>query len=158
MSESLAKITVSLPDNTSREYNKGVTPYEVALDIGEGLAKAALAAEVDGKLVDLSVPIEDDVSCKLLTARDEESLDLIRHDTAHVLAEAAKELWPGIQVTIGPVIQDGFYYDFARETPFTPEDLIALEARMREIVDRDEQITREVWGRQDELEFFSSIV
>ena len=142
MSDSLAKITVSLPDNTSREYNKGVTPYEVALDIGEGLAKASLAAEVNGTLVDLSIPIEADVSCRLLTARDDESLDLIRHDTAHVLAEAAKELWPDIQVTIGPVIKDGFYYDFAREAPFTPEDLGALEDRMREIVDRDEPITR----------------
>ena len=157
MSDSLAKITVSLPDNTSREYNKGVTPYEVALDIGEGLAKASLAAEVNGTLVDLSIPIEADVSCKLLTVRDDESLDLIRHDTAHVLAEAAKELWPDIQVTIGPVIKDGFYYDFAREAPFTPEDLVALEDRMREIVDRDEPITREVWGRQEALEFFASI-
>ena len=157
MSDSLAKITVSLPDNTSREYNKGVTPYEVALDIGEGLAKASLAAEVNGTLVDLSIPIEADVSCKLLTGRDEESLDLIRHDAAHVLAEAAKELWPDIQVTIGPVIKDCFYYDFAREAPFTPEDLVALEDRMREIVDRDEPITREVWGRQEALEFFASI-
>ena len=99
MSEDSKKITVSLPDNSSREYEKGVTAFEVALDIGEGLAKAALAAMLDGKLVDLSVPIEADASCKLLTARDEESLALIRHDAAHVLAEAAKELWPDVQVT-----------------------------------------------------------
>ena len=157
MSEDSKKITVSLPDNSSREYEKGVTGFEVALDIGEGLAKAALAAMLDGKLVDLSVPIEADASCKLLTARDEESLALIRHDAAHVLAEAAKELWPDIQVTIGPVIENGFYYDFARADPFTPEDLVTLEQRMRDIVGRDEPITREVWTREEARDFFSSI-
>ena len=157
MSEDSKKITVSLPDNSSREYEKGVTAFEVALDIGEGLAKAALAAMLDGKLVDLSVPIEADASCKLLTARDEESLAVIRHDAAHVLAEAAKELWPDVQVTIGPVIENGFYYDFARADPFTPEDLITLEQRMRDIVGRDEPITREVWSREEAQDFFSSI-
>ena len=157
MSEDSKKINVSLPDNSSREYEKGVTAFEVALDIGEGLAKAALAAILDGKLVDLSVPIEADASCKLLTARDEESLALIRHDAAHVLAEAAKELWPDIQVTIGPVIENGFYYDFARADPFTPEDLVTLEQRMRDIVGRDEPITREVWTREEARDFFSSI-
>ena len=157
MPEDSKKITVSLPDNSSREYEKGVTAFEVALDIGEGLAKAALAAMLDGKLVDLSVPIEADASCKLLTARDEESLAVIRHDAAHVLAEAAKELWPDVQVTIGPVIENGFYYDFARADPFTPEDLITLEQRMRDIVGRDEPITREVWSREEAQDFFSSI-
>ena len=157
MPEDSKKITVILPDNTSREYEKGITAFEVALDIGEGLAKAALAAMLDGKLVDLSAPIEADSACKLLTARDEESLELIRHDAAHVLAEAAKELWPDIQVTIGPVIENGFYYDFARVDPFTPEDLIALEQRMREIVHRNEPITREIWSRGEALDFFSSI-
>jgi threonyl-tRNA synthetase len=157
VSEDSKKINVSLPDNSSREYEKGVTAFEVALDIGEGLAKAALAAILDGKLVDLSVPIEADASCKLLTARDEESLALIRHDAAHVLAEAAKELWPDIQVTIGPVIENGFYYDFARADPFTPEDLVTLEQRMRDIVGRDEPITREVWTREEARDFFSSI-
>ena len=157
MSEDSKKINVSLPDNSSREYEKGVTAFEVALDIGEGLAKAALATILDGKLVDLSVPIEADASCKLLTARDEESLALIRHDAAHVLAEAAKELWPDIQVTIGPVIENGFYYDFARADPFTPEDLVTLEQRMRDIVGRDEPITREVWTREEARDFFSSI-
>jgi len=148
---------VSLPDSSSREYEKGVTAFEVARDIGEGLAKAALAAMLDGKVVDLSAPIEADAACKLLTARDEESLELIRHDAAHVLAEAAKELWPDVQVTIGPVIENGFYYDFARADPFTPEDLIALEQQMRDIVRRDEPITREVWSREEAQDFFSSI-
>jgi len=155
--EDSKKITVSLPDSSSREYEKGVTAFEVARDIGEGLAKAALAAMLDGKVVDLSAPIEADAACKLLTARDEESLELIRHDAAHVLAEAAKELWPDVQVTIGPVIENGFYYDFARADPFTPEDLIALEQQMRDIVRRDEPITREVWSREEAQDFFSSI-
>ena len=157
MPEDSKKITVSLPDSSSREYEKGVTAFEVARDIGEGLAKAALAAMLDGKVVDLSAPIEADAACKLLTARDEESLELIRHDAAHVLAEAAKELWPDVQVTIGPVIENGFYYDFARADPFTPEDLIALEQQMRDIVRRDEPITREVWSREEAQDFFSSI-
>jgi threonyl-tRNA synthetase len=157
VSEASKRITVTLPDNTSREYEQGVTAFDVAFDVGEGLAKAALAATVNGKVVDLSTCIEADAACKLLTVRDEESLELIRHDAAHVLAEAAKELWADIQVTIGPVIENGFYYDFARAEPFTPEDLVALEDRMREIVRRDEPITREVWGREEARDYFLGI-
>ncbi len=147
-------ITLTLPDGSTRALPQPATGADVAAAIGPGLAKAALAIRVDGELRDLSREIESDAAVAIVTARDGEGLDLIRHDAAHVLAEAAKELWPDIQVTIGPVIEDGFYYDFSRATPFTPDDLEAMETRMREIVDRDEPITREVWDRHDAIAFF----
>jgi threonyl-tRNA synthetase len=134
-----------------------VSGAEVAADIGPGLAKAALAVRIDGELSDLSLPIARDATLSIVTAKDAEALELIRHDAAHVLAEAAKELWPDIQVTIGPVIADGFYYDFSRKEPFTPDDVEAMEQRMREIVDRDEPITREVWDREDAIRYFTDI-
>ena len=151
------EISVSLPDGTIRNYEIGITAGEVAADIGVGLAKAALAARINNSLVDLSTRIEDDSILRVITGKSDEALDLLRHDAAHVLAEAAKELWPSIQVTIGPVIENGFYYDFSREKPFTPDELGRLEERMHEIVSRDEKITREVWERQQATEFFLSI-
>ena len=150
-------VAITLPDGSIREYDGPVTAEAVAADIGPGLAKDALVARIDGKLVDLRLSIERDAAIEIVTRKADEALEILRHDCAHILAEAAKELWPDLQVTIGPAIEDGFYYDFARETPFTPGDLDALEARMREIVDRDEEITRMVWDRDEAVAFFKSI-
>ena len=150
-------VALTLPDGSVRRFEAPVTGATLAADIGPGLAKAALVVKVDGALRDLSRAIESDARIEIVTAKSPEALELLRHDCAHVLAEAAKELYPDIQVTIGPAIEDGFYYDFSRKTPFTPDDLERLEARMREIVDRDEPITREVWARQDAINYFQSI-
>jgi threonyl-tRNA synthetase len=150
-------VAITLPDGSVRSYDGATSAAEVAADIGPGLAKAALFARVDGALWDLTRPIESDTELAIVTAKDDEVLELIRHDTAHVMAEAVKELWPGVQVTIGPAIEDGFYYDFARNEPFTPDDLEVIETRMREIVARDEAITREVWEREKAIEYFKSI-
>ena len=145
---------ITLPDGSKRQFDQPVTAYDVAADIGPGLAKAALAARMNGDLIDLSRIIEDDVSLALVTAKDDDALALIRHDCAHVLAEAVLELYPETQVTIGPSIENGFYYDFYRETPFSEQDLAAIETRMHEIVDRDEAITREVWTRDEAIAFY----
>ena len=145
---------ITLPDGSKRQFDQPVTAYEVAADIGAGLAKAALAARMNGDLIDLSRVIEDDVSLALVTAKDDDALALIRHDCAHVLAEAVLELYPETQVTIGPSIENGFYYDFYRETPFSEQDLAVIETRMHEIVDRDEAITREVWTRDEAIAFY----
>ena len=134
-----------------------MTGADIAADIGPGLAKAALAIRVDGVLGDLAAAIESDAEVAIVTARDGDALELIRHDASHVMAEAVQELYPGTQVTIGPAIENGFYYDFARDEPFTPDDLAKIEARMREIVDRDEAIVREVWDRNEAIEHFKSI-
>ena len=152
------KITITLPDGSAHAHAAGVTPAEIAADIGPGLAKAALAARVNGDLWDIKRAIEADAEVALITARDEaDALELIRHDAAHVMAQAVQELYPGTQVTIGPTIEDGFYYDFARDEPFTLDDLPAIEERMREIVGRDEAITREVWDRDEAIAYFKSI-
>lgn len=152
------KITITLPDGSAHAHAAGVTPAEIAADIGPGLAKAALAARVNGDLWDLKRAIEADAEVALITARDEaDALELIRHDAAHVMAQAVQELYPGTQVTIGPTIEDGFYYDFARDEPFTLDDLPAIEERMREIVGRDEAIMREVWDRDEAIAYFKSI-
>ena len=150
-------LAITLPDGSVRHYDGPVSGAQIAADIGPALAKAALALRLDGEIKDLSAVIERDATVAIITARDEDSLELIRHDAAHVMAEAVKELYPETQVTIGPAIPDGFYYDFARETPFTPEDLELIEARMREIVARDEPITREVWQRADAVRHFESL-
>jgi threonyl-tRNA synthetase len=150
-------VAITLPDGSVRRYDSPVSGLKLAADIGPGLARAALVLRVDGKLLDLSRPIERDAKVEIVTAKDSAALEILRHDCAHVLAEAAKELYPDIQVTIGPAIEDGFYYDFARATPFTPDDLVRLEERMREIVDRDEPITRDVWDRGRAIEFFKGI-
>ena len=152
-------VALTLPDGQVRQYDAALSGAEVAADIGPGLAKAALAIRVNGDLWDLSRDLAEDADIAIVTVKDEDSLvlDLLRHDAAHVLAEAAKELYPDIQVTIGPAIADGFYYDFARDEPFTPEDLEAIEARMHEIIDRNEEVTREVWDRDAAIELFKSI-
>jgi len=148
---------VTLPDGSQRSYDHPVTIAEIAADIGPGLARAMLAGKVDGKLVDADYLIDRDAEVAIVTDRDEEALELIRHDAAHVMAQAVQELYPGTQVTIGPAIEDGFYYDFARKEPFTPEDLKKIEDRMREIVGRDLPIKREVWDREEAKRIFEEL-
>ena len=146
--------TVTLPDGSTRSYDAPVTPAAVAADIGPGLAKAAMLAVVDGVEWDLTREIGSDSSLALITAKDDAILATIRHDAAHVMAEAVLELYPETQVTIGPSIENGFYYDFHRETPFSEDDLAAIEARMHDIVDRDEEIIRNVWTRDEAVAFY----
>jgi len=148
-------VAITLPDGSERKFDGPVTGAALAADIGPGLAKAALAVRVNGEMKDLSVAIEADAEVSVITRKDEDALDLLRHDCAHVMAEAVQELFPDTQVTIGPNIENGFFYDFARETPFVPEDLEKIEARMHEIVKRDEEITREVWDRAEAVKFFN---
>ncbi len=145
---------ITLPDGSIRRFDGPVTGTALAAAIGPGLARAALAMKVDGALVDLARPIETDASVVFVTRRDPDALEMIRHDTAHVLAEAVQALYPGTQVTIGPSIEHGFYYDFARNEPFTPEDFPAIEAKMREIVGRNAPFEREVWEREAAIDFF----
>ena len=145
---------IRLPDGSERVFDHPVTVAQVAASIGPGLAKAALAGTVNGTLVDTSYTIENDASLAIVTEKDEEGLDMIRHSTAHLLAYAVKELFPTAQVTIGPVIEDGFYYDFSYERPFTPEDLEAIEKKMTELARLDEVVTREEWVRDDAVQFF----
>ncbi len=147
---------ITLPDGSIRRFEAAVTGTEIAAAIGPGLAKAALAMKVDGHTADLSRRIETDSSVVFITRRDPDALALIRHDTAHVLAEAVQSLFPGTQVTIGPAIENGFYYDFARNEPFRPEDFPAIEARMREIVAGRAKFVREEWDRADAIAFFEA--
>lgn len=147
-------IHITLPDGSRREYPAPLTVAEVAASIGAGLAKAALAGKVDGKVVDTSHRIDRDAQVSILTAKDPEGLEVIRHSTAHLLAYAVKELYPDAQVTIGPVIENGFYYDFAYKRPFTPEDLAAIEKRMAELAARDEPVTRRVLPRDEAVQHF----
>ena len=135
---------IRLPDGSERRYEHSVTAREVAESIGPRLSRAALAARVNGKLVDLSSPIETSGELAIITEKDPEGLEIIRHSSAHLLAHAVKELFPDAQVTIGPVIEDGFYYDFSYKRPFTPEDLAAIEKRMGEISSRDLKVERKV--------------
>ena len=152
-----APIHITLPDGKTMEFKTGVTGAEIAASIGPGLAKAALVLEVDGQQWDLFRPIERDAKIRIITRKDPEALELIRHDAAHVLAMAVQELFPGTQVTIGPAIDDGFYYDFARNEPFTPEDLPKIEAKMHEIVKADLPTRREVWPRDKAIQHFKDI-
>jgi threonyl-tRNA synthetase len=145
---------ITLPDGSQRSYDQPVTPATIAADIGPGLAKAALLAVVDDAEWDLTRPIENDARLSLVTAKDEQALALLRHDCAHVMAEAVLELFPETQVTIGPAIENGFYYDFHRETAFSEDDLASIEKRMHEIVDRDEPIIRNVWTRDEAVAFY----
>jgi len=145
---------ITLPDGSQRSYDQPVTPATIAADIGPGLAKAALLAVVDDAEWDLTRPIENDARLSLVTAKDEQALALLRHDCAHVMAEAVLELFPETQVTIGPAIENGFYYDFHRETAFSEDDLATIEKRMHEIVDRDESIIRNVWTRDEAVAFY----
>ena len=149
-------ITVTLPDASRREYEAGVTVADVAQSIGAGLAKAALCGKVDGKLVDLSYKLEKDASVAIVTAKDPEGLELLRHSTAHLMAQAVKELYPTAEVTIGPAIENGFYYDFKYERPFTPEDLTAIEARMHELAKKDIPVERFVMDRDEAVKYLKS--
>jgi len=148
---------ITLPDGKQRPYPQPISVAEIAADIGPGLAKAALAGRVDGKLVDTSYTIADDARLAIVTERDPEGLDIIRHSTAHLLAMAVQELFPGAQVTIGPVIEDGFYYDFAYERAFTPEDLAKIEQRMQEIAERDLAVHRVVLSRDEAVSIFDAM-
>ncbi|QYY32843.1 MULTISPECIES: threonine--tRNA ligase [Cupriavidus] len=150
-------IAITLPDGSRREFPGPVTVAEVAQSIGTGLAKAALAGKVDGNLVDTSYSIDRDVALAIITDKDADGVDVIRHSTAHLLAYAVKELYPDAQVTIGPVIENGFYYDFAYKRPFTPEDLAAIEKKMTELSRKDEKVTREVWNRDEAVALFESM-
>ena len=145
---------ITLPDGKKINFEKSISGFEVAEKISKSLSKQALLISVDGELKDLNHSIYKDSSIKIFTSKDKEGLETIRHDTAHILAMAVQELFPGTQVTIGPVIEDGFYYDFARKEPFTTEDLEKIENKMKEIVDRDEKTYREVWKRNDAIEHF----
>lgn len=145
---------ITLPDATQRTVASATTAYQVAEQIGPGLAKAAIAAEIDGRLVDLSHPITKDIRLRILTARDPETLGIIRHSTAHLLAHAVKQLFPTAQVTIGPVIENGFYYDFALSHTFTPDDLLKIEKRMFELVKQDLPIQRSTMQREEAIKFF----
>ncbi|HET7649085.1 MAG TPA: TGS domain-containing protein, partial [Gammaproteobacteria bacterium] len=150
----MSNITITLPDGSQKQFDHPVTVAEVAASIGPGLAKAALAGKVDGKEVDTSFRIEHDARLSIITDRDPDGLEVIRHSTAHLLAQAVKQLFPDAQVTIGPVIEDGFYYDFAYKRPFTTEDLAAIEKRMEELAAKDETVTRSVMPRDAAVKFF----
>lgn len=148
---------ITLPDGSQRSFDTPVSVHDVAADIGAGLAKATLAGKVDDQLVDASFVIDNDVTLSIITNKSDEALELIRHDAAHVMAQAVQELFPGTQVTIGPAIENGFYYDFARDTPFTEADLEVIEQRMKEIVKRDLPIEREVLSRDEAIKTFAAL-
>ncbi|GLI24155.1 threonyl-tRNA synthetase [Xanthobacter flavus] len=149
-------ISLTFPDGAKRDYAEGTSGADIAAAISKSLAKKAVAVTLDGELADLSQPITRDAKLEIVTRDDPRALELIRHDCSHVMAEAVQELWPGTQVTIGPVIENGFYYDFARNAPFTSEDLPVIEAKMREIIARDRPFTREVWTREEAKRVFAA--
>ncbi|HUH86152.1 MAG TPA: threonine--tRNA ligase, partial [Stellaceae bacterium] len=153
----MSAVTITLPDGKAKSFARPVSGADIAAAIGPGLAKAALAIKVDGRVKDLAAPIEHDAKIAIVTRESPEALELLRHDAAHVLAEAVKELYPETQVTFGPATDTGFYYDFARDQPFTPEDLEKIEKRMHEIVDRNETITRAEWDRDRAVDFFKRL-
>ncbi|MBT5648140.1 MAG: TGS domain-containing protein, partial [Rhodospirillaceae bacterium] len=134
----MSNVAITLPDGSVKQFDGPVTGAELAAAIGPGLAKAALAIKIEGEVLDLSRSIDVDSTVEIITRKSDDALDLIRHDTAHVMAEAVQALYPGTQVTIGPSIENGFYYDFARDEPFTPDDLEKIEAKMMEIIKRDD--------------------
>jgi len=154
----MAQISLTFPDGNSRSYEAGITPAEVAADISTSLAKKAISATIDGKHWDLQWPVDADASIAINTLKDSdaEALELIRHDCAHIMARAVQEIWPNVKVTIGPVIENGWYYDFDREEPFTPEDLGAIEKKMKEIINRRDPVTTEVWERERAVEFYKA--
>lgn len=153
----MSNVAITLPDGSVKQFDGPVTGAELAAAIGPGLAKAALAIKIDGEVLDLSRSIDVDNAVEIVTRRSDDALDLIRHDTAHVMAEAVQALYPGTQVTIGPSIENGFYYDFAREEPFTPDDLEKIEAKMMEIIKRDDAFVREEWNRDDAVRHFTDL-
>src|SRR5688572_19458929 len=145
---------ITLPDGSQRSYPKPLSIHEIATDIGPGLAKAALAGEVDGKLVDTSYKVERDAKVSIITGKQEQGLEVIRHSTAHLLAQAVKQLFPEAQVTIGPVIEDGFFYDFAFNRSLTPEDLEKIEAKMQELASANFKVERQLMPRDQAVKFF----
>ena len=147
-------ITITMPDNSTREYAAGTTGMDIANDISKSLAKASIAIKLNGEISDLSLPIEQDTSIAIIKRDDDDALEMIRHDAAHVMAEAVQNLFPGTQVTIGPSIENGFYYDFARNEPFSTEDLPAIEKEMRKIIERGDAFEREVWDRDEAIKYF----
>ncbi|MEQ8805618.1 MAG: TGS domain-containing protein, partial [Rhodospirillales bacterium] len=150
-------VAITLPDGSVRQFDGPVTGLDVAANIGPGLAKAALAVRVDGVMKDLEATNETEAKLAIVTSKDDDALDLLRHDCAHVLAEAVQELYPGTQVTIGPTIENGFYYDFARDEPFSSDDLEKMEQKMHEIIDRDTPFVREVWDRDVAIRHFEGL-
>ena len=150
----MSSVSITLPDGSVRQFDRPVTGAELAAEIGPGLAKAALAIKIDGEVIDLAQNIDRDSTVEIITRKSEEALELIRHDAAHIMAEAVQELYPGTQVTIGPAIENGFYYDFARDEAFTPDDLEKIAAKMREIVKRDDAFVREEWDRDEAVKHF----
>src|SRR5438132_786760 len=146
---------LTFPDDSVREFRSGVTGREVAEGISKSLSKKAVAMALDGVVTDLADPITNDARIEIVTREDPRALPLIRHDAAHVMAEAVQSLYPGTQVTIGPVIENGFYYDFFRNQPFTTEDLPKIEAKMREIIQRNRAFTKEAWSRDDARQVFA---
>ena len=157
LASELREVAVTLPDGAVRRYPAGITGAEIAADISKSLGKAALAVTIDGRLADLSRPIEQDARLAIVTARDDAALELIRHDAAHIMARAVQELWPDTKVTIGPVIENGWYYDFDRPEPFTPEDLEAIEARMRQIIAARDPVRTEVWDRDRAIRHYEAL-
>src|SRR6201996_4841887 len=147
-------IALTFPDGAKREFPKDITGFDIAKGISPSLAKRTVAMALDGVVTDLNDPITQDAKIEFVNREDARALELIRHDAAHVLAEAVQSLWPGTQVTIGPVIENGFYYDFFRNEPFTPEDFAAIEKKMREIIARDKPFTKEVWDREKTKQVF----
>ena len=148
---------IKLTDGKKIQFSEHINGFEIAKKISKSLVKEACIMSVNGELKDLGFSIDNDAQVKIITSKDKEGLEVIRHDTAHVLAMAVQELFPKTQVTIGPVIEDGFYYDFSRKEPFTEQDLKKIENRMREIVDRDEPTKREVWKRNEAIDHFKKI-
>ena len=146
--------TIVLPDGSEKQFEQAVSVHEVAASIGEGLANAALAGRVDGELVDTSFTIETDATVAIVTARDDEGIDVLRHSCAHLMAQAVQELFPSAQVTIGPTVEDGFYYDFAYERPFTPEDLTKIEKKMKSLADLGQTVTRSLMSRDEAVALF----
>ena len=148
---------VTLADGSQRQFDNTVTAHEVAADIGPGLANAALAAKINGELVDLSTPIDSDVELSIVTSRDDEGLEVIRHSTAHLMAQAVKRLYPKVQVTIGPVIENGFFYDFSSEEPFTEEELAKISAEMKKIVKQKLPVERQTLSRDEAVALFENM-
>ena len=150
----MAEVTITLPDNSTKKMSRGATIKDIAESIGAGLARAAIAGKIDGELVDVSAKVEKDAKIEIITASSEEGLDILRHSTAHVLADAVVSLFPGAKPTIGPSIENGFYYDFYVKKPFTPEDLPKIEAKMKEIIKKDEKFSRSVMSRKDAVDYY----
>ena len=150
----MSDVTLTFPDGASRQVKAGTTGLEVAKSISPSLAKRTVAMSLDGKLADLADPITQDATIKFVSRTDPEALELIRHDAAHVMAEAVQDIWPKTQVTIGPVIENGFYYDFAKQEPFHPDDLAKIEKKMGEIIAKNAPFTKEFWSREEAKKLF----